>query len=207
MSECTIVTTGLISNQTPMPSDNPHECHSFTHQVAATTTGNFISHVAWSISGEFPNDLTIDTGSGLLSGVMLILDDQPSSIVTDIAPIETPNLDNSNFINNGRPLSDSYTFPFTIKRDYIIKISDNPLVTAPESTTSICEILLIKDFNIDTILAMRNYLEAGYTTVKDGSDDIDVTHKLWIGDKAYTNENLDEYLNDTPIIIPTCAKE
>lgn len=180
MSSVVITTAGNIINETPTKGAvNPHECHYFSHQVLYTEDENFCEHVSWELLGDVPVGINIDV-NGLISGEIKHFGEQP--LCTDNYPLEEIKRDGSNHKNNGRFKHSTFTFNFTIRRNYKVK-GLNPDTSLLDCENSIDEyvdsevnIILVKNHDLDTYLFVHNYLEAGnviqYNNVKYFYEDI-----------------------------------
>jgi len=188
-----ITTTGIIINESPVNgAANPHECHTYTHQVLHTESFTPLQNLmdqVWFLTGDIPLDLIIDN-NGLITGKIKIFDYQPSC--QDNYPKETLLVNGSNWQNTGRYKNETFSFNFTVHRRYTYEdlepMSLDPAITEPliviEEVTSDVTITVIKNNDIDNLIFVRKYLEAG--------------HELKIGSDTYTNDNLDDFLARHP---------
>jgi len=146
----------LISNQKPIDGwMNPLEKHSFYHKVNRTPPPNFIKDISWSISGDIPKNLSIDS-NGVIKGDICHFGKQPQT--QDNKPLDIIEYDGSNSKNNGRYRFDEFDFKFTITRKGIIKPGSSFVVF---TETSNVYIKVIKNFGIDSLLFLRQYLDSG----------------------------------------------
>jgi len=197
MSSTTITSPVILNNDLLLDgASNPWECHQFSHQILHSEDGNFCSHVAWSISGDIPIAVTMDPGSGVISGHMDYFELQPSCTGNNY-PKETITVDGANNMNSGRFIPEFYDFVITVKRDYLIK-GPNPATGAmdcvaplPESVSSTHIIKMIKNHDIDNFLYIHGYLNAGHII------DIELT--------KYDKNKVNELLAVHPGPFPPCA--
>jgi len=182
MAECKIDDVGIILNDSPVNgAGNPWECHSYKHQIKFTEYSNFFLHVKWSITGDIPKGISIDSATGLISGTIKFFPEQPSC--QDNESTNVLEEDGSNYKDIGRFKHPYYDFNFTVRRDYLIDSDPSmppPIGIVPESTESNITIRVIKNNDIDNMIFVYKYLEAG--------------HSINIEDKKYTFDNVDEAL-------------
>lgn len=191
----TIYDSGIILNEKPMKgSVNPHECHTYEHQILYTehfTSDDEFqpSTEEWFLSGDIPLHLEIDN-NGLITGRVAIFNDQPSC--KDNHPDEDIVLSGENWKNTGRYKHDQYIFKFTVHRKYIY----TDLLTMEdieEEVTSDVEILVIKNRNIDNLIFVKRYLESG--------------HELKIDNDSYFEENINDFISRHPGPFILCDKQ
>jgi hypothetical protein len=152
-----ITSKNLIINNAG-PKDNPRENEFYQHNTMYIDPPDFCSHVAWSITGDIPVGISIDAGSGVISGTVLPFFDQPST--QDNKVTSELEYNGSNFDDNGRYKNQTYDFKFTIKRDYLAKGSDGCNNPVPASETSDVFIKEVKCHNIDNLAFIKAYLES-----------------------------------------------
>lgn len=197
----TIDKQGLLPNEDPRSATNPREGEHFKHQLNSISSGEMIV-ISWSLLGdEIPNKITIDE-DGLISGRMLIFDEQPC--ITNNAPSEPTKLDGSNWLSNGRYRGAQYTFNFTVRLDY--KYPNPALNTGsggtgggseddvdpgpppPEFiedfTESNVSITMIRNHDVDNYVFVKKYFEAGHT--------------LRIDNDEYTEKHMDDFIMRHP---------
>lgn len=146
---------------------NPWELHDFSYPHFA------IPHpmsciIAYSISGDIPKGISVDVGTGEIKGKIKHFGKQPSC--QDNFPDEKRKLNGSNWKNDGRFKHQTYTFNFTIKADWVehINTSGGPVpCVKPGSTSQACQIILVKDHNIDNKIYKDKYLSSGSEKVND----------------------------------------
>lgn len=177
----TYVTTGPIINERG-PKPNPHEMHDFEYKVKYMDDELIEEHISWSLSGNVPKKLTIDD-NGVIKGRIDILEHQdiPANMFSHKEKLKR---DGSNWKKNGRFKGVSYTFNFTITRKYTIidEEAEEPepiLITASADVS----LIIIKNHNVDNLIYMDMYFDAGYTTKrnnriydKDTRDEFLATH-------------------------------
>jgi len=158
-----IISTSLIINNAG-PKDNPRELEYFEHNTKYTPPPNFCSHVAWTIYGDVPKGISIDSGTGKIFGNIKAFYDQPST--QNNYPYEEILYDGSNWQNNGRYKNSYYDFHFTIQRDTLVS-GPNPSTGAldcsvqiPYKELSNVYIKEIKCHNIDNKIFIKQYLES-----------------------------------------------
>lgn len=220
--ETTITTAGQIVNQAGT-SANPHECHEFKFQVLFTETSKVEEHISWELLGDIPSNLTIDD-SALITGTILPFGLQPT--VTDNHPHTPLKMDGSNYLENGRYKNASYTFTFTVKRNYTITneeiaVPDEEgnipvLLPIPESSESEISITVIKSANIDNFLFFKEYLdvdeelEKTLLSMNNGivETTIEVTKRyMTYNGIQYFKDDLDELTNVHPGPFSKCGLE
>lgn len=170
---------GLLPNEDSRSASNPREGEHFKHQLNYISSGEMIV-INWSLLGDaIPNNLTID-GKGLISGRMLIFDEQP--IITNNAPTEPTKLDGSNWLSNGRYRGSKYVFNFTVRLDYkypnpalntgsgTVGGSEDETDPGPPPpkyieafTESNINIVMIRNHDVDNYVFVKKYFEAGHT--------------------------------------------
>lgn len=195
MPACTILSTGIIPNDAPVDSaSNPWECHDFMHNTLHAETGDFALHVAWSIAGDIPNEITIDPGSGVISGNVKPLNYQDTGIVNDIIGKQPLKIDGSNFKEIGRPDSPFYLFSFTITRAYMIWVVKELGTMAPEVATSDVTIKVIKNHDIDNLIYIKEYLKPGTSMV----NGFEKKHTMNIDGVSYDKDSVDACIANHP---------
>jgi hypothetical protein len=161
-----ITSAGLISNEKPQNgAKNPWETHYFEYQTKFEDPPDFCTHVAWSIYGDVPVGIKIDSGSGKISGTICHFGKQPSC--QDNKPKEQLEFDGSNCDKNGRFKHQTYDFHFTIQRDTLVS-GPNPSNGAMDcsikisliETNEVC-IKVIKCHDIDNLIFIEQYLDEG----------------------------------------------
>lgn len=170
MAEVTITSPAQLTNEVPEDgAANPWECHNFVYSILATETANYVSHIAWSLSGVFPVGISIDPLTGVISGQIKYFGEQPAC--TNNYPKETMLEDGSNRNDNGRLKDPFFIFVFDVTRKYNIKNPDTapladgsaPPATIIETVSKTFKIKVIKNHDIDNLLFVINYLKAGFT--------------------------------------------
>jgi hypothetical protein len=146
------------------PKDNPREREPYEYQTQFTDPQHFCTHIAWSIYGDVPEGISIDSGSGKISGVIKWFPDQPSC--QDNHPYEECDFDGTNWDKDGRFIPLTYDFHFTIQRDTLISLP-NPAngamdcaVKAPLVETNDVFITEVKCQNVNNLLFIKRYLES-----------------------------------------------
>ena len=176
----TIHDVGIISNELMIKgAANPHECHDYRHQIDFSEeygeTEEYVSE-EWSLSGDVPVGISIDN-TGVVQGYVAIFDEQPSC--QDNFPDEVLKVDGSNWENIGRYKHTTYQFNFTVTR--ITTYQDTLLMEEfQEIATSNISILVIKDNDINNLIFVKKYLEAG--------------HELKIENDSYFEDDLEDFL-------------
>lgn len=176
----TIICTGIITNDLMTKgAANPHECHDYKHQIIFNEeygeTEEYVSE-EWSLSGDVPVGIEIDN-TGLINGYIAIFNDQPSC--QDNYPDEVLKVDGSNWENIGRFKHATYTFNFTVTRTTTYQ-DTLTMVESQEIATSDVSILAIKDNDINNLIFVKKYLEAG--------------HELKIENDSYFEDDLEDFL-------------
>jgi len=189
-----------LTSPTMLPNDllsdgamNPWECHTYSHTMQHVEDGLFCEHIAWSMSGDIPVGLSMDAGSGTISGDVLHFGLQPSC--QDNYPIEVFREDGGNYTSTGRFKELYFDFIVTIQRDYLVKgpnADGKPdcATPLPESVSGVFIIRVVKNHDIDNLLYLRNYLKAGYYTK--------------IEDERYYEDKIDELISLHPGPFPVC---
>ena len=158
---------------------NPHELHQFLYPHPAIPDP-LSCIVAYSLSGDVPKGLSVNPGTGVISGKIKHFGEQPSC--TNNYPDEPLNFNGSNYLNNGRFKPETFDFNFDIKVDWLEKqdtaVGPIPCVI-PGSTTKACTITVVKDYNIDNYLIELKIKEGIYQDLEDGSK-----LKLELGDNV-----------------------
>jgi len=200
---CQILTTGLIPNQNG-PTQNPWECHYFTHQVETIEDEYFKEHIEWGLDGDIPLDIEIDKDIGLIHGVIKPLTvEQPGIDESMFTPDEVLKEDGSNWKNIGRYKNTTYTFKFRLYRIYRDESVNGPISCETENCSIIesgetidgkfyaikvqwtfIEIMVIKNNDIDNYIFAKKYFDAGY--------------KIVYNDISYTKENEDDFFKNHP---------
>jgi len=143
------------------PKNNPREREPYEYQTQFTDPPNFCTHIAWSIYGDVPEGITIDSGSGKISGIIKWFPDQPSC--QDNFPYEECEFDGSNWDKDGRFKHLTYDFHFTIQRTVFIKdpkildCEEDPIVLVESNKVFITE---VKCQNLNNLLFIKRYLES-----------------------------------------------
>jgi hypothetical protein len=178
--------SGLISNEKG-PKANPRELEEFEYQTKFTDPQYFCTHVAWSIFGDVPKGISIDSGSGKISGIIEAFFDQPSA--SDNHPYEELEYDGSNWDKDGRFKPLFFDFHFTIQRNTLIS-GPNPSTGAMDCVvqiplTEINDVFIkeIKCQNINNELFVKRYLESTKTS-KEGE-----RTKIHVNGEVYTDYN------------------
>ena len=158
-----IISTSLINNELG-PKDNPRELENFGYQTKFSPPPNFCTHVLWSIYGDIPVGISIDAGSGYISGLIEAMYDQPSCTANQ--PYEECEFNGDNWDKDGRFKALYYDFHFTIQRDTLVSLP-NPStgamdcsVKAPFIETNTVYIRLVKCQNINNLLFIKRYLSS-----------------------------------------------
>ncbi len=217
----TVITSGgLITNEFPGLSPNPHECHQFEYAVQYTETG-VLSNIEWYTEGALPVGLTIHPETGIISGIIHPLHRQPDC-QDNLAPKEPLNPDGSNRNNNGTYNGTSHTFEFSVFRRYMIAnpdyISDPTLEPEIEETSdpAVLSIMVIKSGNISNTIFMESYVNTEDKEVSElllGLDGIlglsvstDKAHITYDG-KKYYKDDLEILYAEHPGPFATCPPE
>lgn len=220
-----ITSTGMITNEEPGLSANPHECHIFKHQVKFTET-DVIEHIEWFITGGCPDGVSIDASTGLISGQLKPLHKQ-TLCQNNLNPKEPLLADGSNRESNGLYRDATHTFSFTINRRYLIEILDptpeqleeanGEIPTEEEIATSDVTLMVIKSGNIGNTIFMANYLEDQtpyeiniITIGFDGQPTLSVTtdrRHIMHNDKKYYKEDLAQLYIDHPGPFSQCPND
>jgi hypothetical protein len=190
-----ITTTGILINQTPVKGVlNPWETHTFSHQIELVEDPEIETHLEWRITGDLPAGLSIDPVSGLISGTVGILNYDP--YVKDKYPKEKMLLSGKNWKNVGRPMSATYTYNFTVHRDYTVIDTEaaEPDTFINKTVSSDCSIMVIKHNDIDTIVYLIEYLKSESSVIQIATGPKTVQHKLGVDDKLYAKDQIQEYL-------------
>ena len=162
------------------PKDNPREKEAFEYQTKFTDPAKFCTHIAWSIYGDVPKGISIDSGSGKISGTVKWFPDQPSC--QDNHPYEEMDYDGANWIKDGRFKPDTYDFHFTIQRD-TLTLDPNNVCAIPVTETNNVFITVVKCNNINNEIFVKRYLESTKTS-KEGD-----RTKISVNGKVYTDYN------------------
>ena len=144
----------LTNEYTGSPtSSNPRELFDFVYDLS--------KHAIWTgadgeieyllVSGQLPNDLTLDSSTGIISGTVIDLDtwvpefQKPEGFVLEI--------DASNYGTYGSALAGTYTANFTIRAH----ITDAP----PDEffADQACSILIVNNYSSDRDQFIRDYTE------------------------------------------------
>jgi hypothetical protein len=135
-------------------SSNPRELFEFQYQVSAINTAEgtepwYGLPVVYKIqSGQLPNNLTLNTSTGLISGTVIDLDTWVPEYIAegkvDIA------IDGSNYASKGSARDGSYLASFTI-RAYVSGYESQAY--ADQS----CSILVINNYSSDRDQLIRDY--------------------------------------------------
>ena len=220
MAKAVVITspTKLVNDVPENGAANPWECHNFIHTVLYTEAANFISNSKWSLSGNVPVGLSIDPDTGIISGQISYFKDQPYA--TNNYPDEILLEDGSNYMNIGRFKDPSLVFPFTITREYnilnplvedpatpgaldpavtdlgngTVQLADGVTIapmTVLESNFKDVEIKVIKNNDIDNLVYLVKYLEAGYHITVNG--------------EKYFKDRVNELLQVHPGPFPNCT--
>lgn len=162
-----IISSGLIPNEAG-PKTNPRELEAFEYQTRFTDPANFCTHVSWVIIGDVPKGISIDSGSGKISGTIKAFFDQPSA--SDNNPYEECNFDGSNWDKDGRFKPLFFDFHFTIIRNTLVS-ELNPITGAMDCAVQIPMVesnnVFIKEIkcqNINNLLFIKRYLESTKTS-------------------------------------------
>jgi hypothetical protein len=168
--------SGHIINEVG-PKDNPREEEYFEYQTKFTNPLDFCTHVAWSIYGDVPKGISIDIGSGKISGTLKWFHDQPSC--QDNNPCEEMEYDGSNWMKDGRFKHNSYDFHFTIQRD-ILMLDANNVCDTPVTETNNVYITLVKCNNINNDIFIKRYLESTKTSKENERTKINVNGEVYM---------------------------
>jgi len=171
-----IISSGHIINEAG-PKLNPREKEFFSYQTKYINPSDFCLHVSWSISGDVPKGLSIDSVSGLISGNIKWFPDQPSC--QDNHPYEEMEYDGANWIKDGRFKPDYYDFHFSV------------------TETSSVYIREIKCHNINNELFVKRYMESTKTS-KMGE-----RTKIQVDGKVYTDYDSAKAAMPGPFECPT----
>lgn len=155
-----ITSSGLITNEYPGLSANPHECHDFSYQVLYTDH-DIKEHIEWYTSDTIPLGLEIDSITGIITGKIYPLHKQPDC-QNNLSPKEDIKVDGSNRNNNGLYIDATHTFEFTVYRKYIISdplFPEDPTKDIEEIAESTISILVIKSGNIANTVFMESMLD------------------------------------------------
>lgn len=112
-----ITSSGLITNEYPGLSINPHECHDFIHNTKYTEI-LIKRHIEWYVEGSLPYGLEVDILTGIISGKIYPLHKQPDCL-NQLPPKEPMKVDGSNRDRSGLYPNPSHTFNFNIYRRYM----------------------------------------------------------------------------------------
>ena len=177
--------SGKINNEAG-PKDNPRELEYFEYQTKFTDPQYFCTHVSWVIVGDIPKGISIDSGSGKISGTVKAFFDQPSA--TDNHPYEECEFDGSNWEKDGRFKPLFFDFHFTIIRNTLIS-APNPNTGAMDCSVKVplvesnnVFIKEIKCHNINNLLFIKRYLESTKT-----SEEINQETMINVDGVSYTN--------------------
>lgn len=168
------ITSGSLENEyINKKQSEVYETEYFEHTIKFTETilptEELISSV-WELSGDIPLYVKLD---GLtLKGNIEMLQDQ----VIDVPryPKEKIKPDGSNWQNNGRPIDSTIEFNFNIIKIDKVKDIENDTVSEVRTETPV-NITLTKNYNIDNMVFVKNYLDEG-NTLKIGNDDYTKKH-------------------------------
>ncbi len=163
-----ITSSGLITNEYPGLSANPHECHDFSYQVLFTED-DVKEHIEWYTSDTIPLGLEIDPDIGIITGKIYPLHKQPDC-QDNLSPKEDIKVDGSNRNNNGLYNDSTHTFEFTVYRKYYIYeelfdyMEDTDTTTIPyivdnriQNTDTRHVYLCIKDSELGDMLTDTEY--------------------------------------------------
>lgn len=154
--------SGLIPNEAG-PKDNPRELEYYEYQTQFTDPPDFCEHIEWIISGDVPKGISIDSGSGKISGVIEAFYDQPSA--SDNHPYEECNYDGSNWDKDGRLIAHFFDFHFSIIRNIMVfGPSDSCDDKKPFSESNTVYIKEVKCQNTNNLLFIKRYLESTKTS-------------------------------------------
>ena len=227
--EHVVITGGNIINQnTSAGSTNPHECHMYKWQVKykEVTNGGKIEHVKWCLTGDYPFDLRIEDPSGIISGQIWILNEQPW--ITDIIPKEKIKYDGSNWTHIGRPAGTTFDCNFYVSRVYKYYPATGgtggsggkPPTRESGSTTPkpviyktppvLHTLRLIKSHTIDGYILAKLYVSEKENVIQltkpPGATKVNKMN-FNIGTKYYGLEEFDELLKVHPGPWPDCGRD
>jgi hypothetical protein len=150
--------TPLVNEYTGSPtSANPRELFDFEYDLSAhasfTGAGGTLEYYV--VEGQLPNNLTLDSSTGQISGQTIDMD---TYVDWDGTAYERPEdfvllLDGSNYASWGSAKAGSYTFEFTVRAH----VDD-----APEDefyADMVCSILAVNNYSSDRDQFIRDYTE------------------------------------------------
>jgi len=174
-----IISSGHIINEAG-PKLNPREKEYFQYQTKYENPEGFCSHISWSISGDVPKGISIDSGSGVISGNIKWFPEQPSC--QDNHPYEELDFDGANWIKDGRFKHNTYNFHFIIVRNLKVEDGDgNCNITIETSSVYITE---VKCQNINNNIFVKRYLESTKTSIEGHRTTINVEGKVYTNYKS-----------------------
>lgn len=168
------ITSGSLENEyINKKQSEVYETEYFEHTIKYTETilptEELVSSV-WELSGDIPLHVKLD---GLtLKGNIEMLQNQ----IIDVPryPKEKIKPDGSNWQNNGRPIDSTTAFNFNIIKIDKVKDIESDTITDVRTETTV-NITLTKNYNIDNMVFVKNYLDEG-NTLKIGNDDYTKKH-------------------------------
>ena len=187
-----IISSGHIINEAG-PKDNPREKEYFEYQTKFVDPPAFCTHIVWTIYGDVPKGISINSGSGLISGTIKWFPDQPSC--QDNHPYEELDYDGGNWIKDGRFKPNTYDFHFTIQRD-TLTLDSNGVCSIPVTETNNVFITEVKCNNINNDLFVKRYMESTKTS------EIGERTKIHVNGVVYTDKNSAKAAMPGPFVCP-----